>query len=172
MLGRQAGWLSVFGKNFKIVIFSDTINTILNIIIVKLCMMVVLIELTLLYHFQWPWSCFKVTAMSNSFHILIRLSWNFVWLLSTSCKSWIYHYFWLRTCWREIIDIISSFEKIINVSFFSDTIERRSFILCMIITFLGFYIVIQGLMTLTLFQGYRFVRNRNCKLLVLGCCPL
>ena len=42
----------------------------------------------------------------------------------------------------------------------------------MIITFLGVYIVILGLITLTLFQGYTCVRNINCELLVLNSCLL
>ena len=42
----------------------------------------------------------------------------------------------------------------------------------MIITLLGAYIVILGLMTLTLFQGHRCVRNMNCKSRVLDFCPL
>ena len=33
--------------------------------------------------------------MSRSHHGLIWLSCNFVWLLITSTRSWIYHYFWL-----------------------------------------------------------------------------
>ena len=39
-------------------------------------------------------------------------------------------------------------------------------------TFLGVDIVILGLMTLTLFQGHRCVRNINCKPRVLDCCLL
>ena len=37
----------------------------------------------------------------------------------------------------------------------------------MVIALLGVYIVILGLMILTLFQGHRCVRNVNCKLCVL-----
>ena len=40
----------------------------------------------------------KVTAVSNSlywtFCVLIRLRWNFIWFLSTSCRLWIYHLLW------------------------------------------------------------------------------
>ena len=42
----------------------------------------------------------------------------------------------------------------------------------MIITLLGVYIVILGLMTLTLLQGHKYVRNRNRKLRVLDSCSL
>ena len=45
------------------------------------------------------------------------------------------------------------------------------FKLCIIITFLGVYIFIVGLITLTLFQGHVCVRNINCKLLVLDSSP-
>ena len=55
-----------------------------------------------------------------------------------------------------------------NVGFFPDTIKARSFNLCMVITLLGVYIVILGLIILTLFQGHSCTRNINCKLEVLG----
>ena len=51
-------------------------------------------------------------------------------------------------------------------------VKERSFKLRMIITLLGVYIVILDLITLTLFQGQRCVRNITCKLHVLDCCPL
>ena len=54
-----------------------------------------------------------------------------------------------------------------NVGFFPDTIKARSFNLCMVITLLGVYIVILGLMILTLFQDHSCTRNINCKLEVL-----
>ena len=38
---RLAGWVSICGKNFNVTVFSDTIN----MINVKLCMMILLIEL-------------------------------------------------------------------------------------------------------------------------------
>ena len=41
----------------------------------------------------------------------------------------------------------------------------------MFITLFGVYIVILGLMTLTLFQGHRFVRNVNYKFCLLDSCP-
>ena len=42
----------------------------------------------------------------------------------------------------------------------------------MIITLLGVYLVTVGVMILTLYQGHRYVRYINCKLLVLDSCPL
>ena len=48
---------------------------------------------------------------------------------------------------------IYSFEKKINVGFFSDTLKVRSFKFCMIITLIGVFIVILGLMILTLNQA-------------------
>ena len=48
----------------------------------------------------------------------------------------------------------------------------RSFKLCMIITMLRVYIFILGLMTLTMFQDHRCIRNINHKLSVLDSCPL
>ena len=92
------------GKNFNIMIFSDTIN----MINVKLCMMVVLIELSHSYHFQWPWLYFKVIAVSNSFswklNVLIQLSWNFVGLLIMSSRSWITTIFYFCT-YSKIIGV-------------------------------------------------------------------
>ena len=92
-----ASRLSLCNKNFNVAIFWDTIN----MINVKLCTMIVLIEL---YPFT-PLSVtlivfhFYVTAVSNSFnckfYVLFQWSWNFVQLLTTSSRSWIYHYFWV-----------------------------------------------------------------------------
>ena len=56
-----------------------------------------------------------------------------------------------------------------NVGFSLDTIEARFFKLCMIIVLPEVYIVILGLMSLTLFQGHRFVTNVNCKFLFCLC---
>ena len=60
---------------------------------------------------------------------------------------------------------VSLFHKHINIGFFLDTNELRSFKLCMSITLLGVYQFIPHLMTLTLFQGHRCVRIIKCKLL-------
>ena len=58
---RLAGQLSVYGKNFTIVIFSDTINM-MN---VKLCMMVVLVEL-------YPFIPLSVTLTVFPNHINVK----------------------------------------------------------------------------------------------------
>ena len=63
-------------------------------------------------------------------------------------------------------------KKTCNVDFFLNTIKARSFKCCMIITLFGVYIVILGLMNLTLFQGHKCVRNLNCNLGVLDSCPV
>ena len=54
----------------------------------------------------------------------------------------------------------SSFDKNFHVAFSSDTVEARSLKLCMIMTLLGDYIFIVGLMTLTLFQGHVCEKNK------------
>ena len=48
--------------------------------------------------------------------------------------------------------------------FFTNTVQVKFAKLCFIITLLGVYQFIPGLMTMTLFQGQRFVRIVNCKL--------
>ena len=157
---QPAGRVSVCGKNFNVEIFSDTMNMI-NVIF---CVMRVLIEL---YPFI-PISVTLIVFQDHSsvsfnwkFYVLNWLSWNFVPLLITSSRSWIYHYFYLFisqflfihlfcTCSREITDIFSCLNKEFKIGFFSDTIESRSFKLCMIITVLAVSIVVLGLMSLTL----------------------
>ena len=75
-------------------------------------------------------------------------------------------FFFFRTFSKEIIYILPSLKIAVTLAlaFFSDVIKARSFKLCMVVTLLWIYIVIVSLMTLTLFQGYRCVRNVNCKL--------
>ena len=63
-------------------------------------------------------------------------------------------------------------KKPLTLAVFSDTIKARYFKVCMIITLLGSTLSFVALMTLTLFQGHRCVRNINCKLGVLDFCPL
>ena len=137
------------------------------------------LSFTCSYHFWWPLPYFKVTAVSNSsnlrFYLLIQLSWNFIGLLSTSSRSWIYHLFGgciggVHTYSREITDVHPHLGKK-NVGFFLDIIKARSSRLFMVMIMLGVYIVSLGLMTLTLFQSHKCVRNVNCKLHVLDSCP-
>ena len=71
-----------------------------------------------------------------------------------------------------LLSQVSGLVEIINTWIFSDTITARSFKLCMILTMLRVYIAILGLLTLTLFQGHRCIRNMNCKLHVFDSCPL
>ena len=64
---------------------------------------------------------------------------------------------------REIIRIKPHLKKKKKMLAFSQTLfEALSFKLCVVITLLRVYIVMLGLMTLTLFQGHRCVRNINC----------
>ena len=62
------GQVSGLVRGFNIWIFTDTIN----VINVKLCMMVLLIELYLFIPLQWPLLYFKVTAMLNN------CNWKFI----------------------------------------------------------------------------------------------
>ena len=104
---RPASWLFVCGKNFNVVIFSDTIN----LINVKLCMIVALLELypciplsVTLIVFQGHSS---VKQFNWKFYAPIRLSWNFVRLLilcQVDHKNTLSFDF--RTCSRDITDII------------------------------------------------------------------
>ena len=128
------------------------------------------------FHSQWPWPHFKVTAVSNrlnwKFYVLISLSWNFIGLSSTSSRSRTHHLFWWARISKGDNWYISSFEKNFNIGFLSDTFKAKSFKLCRIITLLGIYIVVLGVMTLTFLQGHRCVRNINCKLHILDSCSL
>ena len=118
--------------------------------------------------------CHIVSNSSNwKFYVLIQFSWYFVLLLITLCRPRIYHYFWVSHLFKEDTWHISSFAKEKNyVGFFSDTINPRSFKLCLTITLLGLYIFNVSLMTLGLFQGHRCVGNINCKLCFLDSCHL
>ena len=115
-------------------------------------------------HIHWSSTYFKFTAVSNSFklkfYVRIWLSWNIIGLLIMSSRSWMYQLFWwLHICkgnnWH-----ISPLKKKVKAGFVLGTIKARSFKLCMIIAFLGFDIVMVGLLTLTLIQGHRCVRNK------------
>ena len=110
-------------------------------------------------HFQWPWHYFKVTAVSKSFnknfYVLIQLSWNFKELLSMLSRSWMYRYSWLSHTFKGDNWHVSRFNK--NLS---ENLKLR-----IIITLLGVYQFIPGLMTLTLFQGHGYVWIINCKLI-------
>ena len=68
-----------------------------------------------LYHFPWPWSHFKVTAVSDSFNwkfnVPIWLNWNFIGLFNTSSRSWTHHLFWQSHIFKGNNWHVSSFGK-------------------------------------------------------------
>ena len=55
------------------------------------------------------------------------LVWNFIGLLSTSSRSWMYHYYWCHIYSWEKIDAVSLFHKDLNVGFFADTLRVEFF---------------------------------------------
>ena len=61
------GQASGLFEKFSIWIYADTIN----VINVKLCMVLLLIKLYMLYYFKLHWPYYKVTAMFNSFKLKI-----------------------------------------------------------------------------------------------------
>ena len=72
--------------------------------------------------FQWPWRYFKVLAVSDIFnwkcYVLVRLSWNFVGLLSTSNRSGVYRSFWLWQMFKGHNWHVSWFNKNFIVGYF------------------------------------------------------
>ena len=137
------GQMSALVKNFNIQIFSDTIN----VIKVKVCMMVLHIELYLFITLSVTLTYFKVTAMSNNFNLKfyfhIQLSWNSVGLWSTSSRLWICHYSLLSHIFKGDNCHVSWFDKNFIVGAFTDTVRARFFKLCVIITLFGVYQFIQ-----------------------------
>ena len=139
---------------------------IIKVLNVKLCMMVLHMELYLFITLSVTFTCFKITAVSNNFtwkiHVLIRLSWNSVELLSISSKSWLYHYFLLSHAFKRENWHVSWFDQTFIVGFFKDAVQVMFFKLFMIIMFPGVSQFVPDL--LTLFQGHRRVRTINCEL--------
>ena len=85
MLGQTAR------KAKNVAIFLDT----MNVINVKLCMMVPLIEVYLfIYHFQWPWLYFKVTGVS----VTNDFNWKFDFLVK-------FRLLWIVSMSRKVTDI-------------------------------------------------------------------
>ena len=75
----------------NVAIFLDT----MNVINVKLCMMVPLIEVYLfIYHFQWPWLYFKVTGVS----VTNDFNWKFDFLVK-------FRLLWIVSMSRKVIDV-------------------------------------------------------------------
>ena len=159
--------MSELVKHFNIWIFSDTIN----LINVKLCMMVLHIERYLFITLSVTLTVYQghvsIKQFNWKFYVLIIrlvwLIWNFVGLLSTSSRSWIYHYFWLLHTFKRNNWSVSGVDKKKFHWLFHEHCQARFFKLCIIITLLGVYQFILGLMTLILFQGHKCVRIINCK---------
>ena len=104
----------------------------INMINVKLCMMaVLLIELYLFILLHRPWLHFNITALSNSFnrtfYVLILFSSNFIQLLMTSSRSWIYHYFWFSHIFKEHKWHIVSFGRPLILAFSLTPSESKVF---------------------------------------------
>ena len=109
----------------------------INVINAKLCMMIVLIELC-------PFIPLSTTFVVFQGYSRVKQILRPLFLISA------------HVSWKNL-----------NVACFSDIVKARYFKICTTITMLGVYIFIVALMTLTLFQGYRFVRIMNCKLCLL-----
>ena len=104
---RPASWVSLRGKNFNVVIFSDTP--------IKLCMMVVLIELYLFMPLSVTLIVFQGLSRAKQLYLkmlcayLIKLKLYNCWLCHADHEY--FTIFDFSTCSREMIDIISSSEK-------------------------------------------------------------
>ena len=75
-----------------------------------------------------------------------------------------------RTCWRDIIVIFPCFEKLketLTVAVLSDNVNARSFLFWMVITFLGVYIFLVDLKSLTVYRS-QVCQIDNCKLCFLA----
>ena len=70
----------------------------------------------------------RQTVLNWKFHVLFRLSLNFVQLLIMSSRPYVYYFFFFFTCSREIIDNFLFWKK---KSFFCTIVKRRSFKLCL-----------------------------------------
>ena len=142
MSGWPAGWVSICGKNFKILIFSDTVN----VINVKLCMMVLLIELYLFI----PLS---VTLTIFQGHRYVSLHWKDHWKYDL-CNYGVYS--------REIIKMllvgqVSGLVKTFNIWYFLRHLNVLIVKFCMIVLHIELYLFISHSVTLTIFQGHSIV---------------
>ena len=81
-------------------------------------------------HFECPWHYLKVTAVSNifnwKFYALIRLSWNFVGLLSTLSESCKYYCCWLLRVFKGDNWHFLIWQKLLSLAF-SGTQFRQCF---------------------------------------------
>ena len=141
-------------ENFDNGIFSHTIN----VINVKLCVMVLHIELYLFITLSMALTSSQGHSSVKKFSLKILcsiwLGWNYVGALSTSSRSWIYHYFLLSHIFKGDKWHISWFDKHFIVDFFTDTVQVRLFKLLHDYNLLGVYQFIPDMMTLTLFQRH------------------
>ena len=135
-----------------------------------------LLSFTCSYHIHWVWLYLKLTAVSIFFteNCMFLSKFKLHKIVKYVKMIMNISLFWRSLVFKGDKTGIWSFwkEKKKNVYFFPDTITARFFKLRMIITLFGIYIVFLGLMTLTLFQGHRRVRNINCKLHVWDLRPL
>lgn len=83
MLGRPAGWVSRYVKNFNVAIFPDFVN----VVHVKLCRMAVLIKLYLSVSLSVTLILFQGHSSVDSFHLWIH---NTSAPLSVSVSLWLY----------------------------------------------------------------------------------
>ena len=117
-------------------------------IIVKLCMIVVLIELYPIIPLSVNWFCFKVTAVSNSFnrksYVLIWISLNFVQLFIMSGRLWIYHCLIFSHVQGRWLTYFLLQRKPLIWAFFSYTIKARSLKLWIIIILPRVYTITLG----------------------------
>ena len=94
-------------------------------------------------YYQWTLHYFKVTASLNNcnwgFYVFIRLSWNFVGLVSTSSRSWRYNCCWLSHIFKWDNWRAFWFHRNFIVGFFTNTVQARFFKFCIIITLLWVY---------------------------------
>ena len=107
-------------ENFNIGVFSDNIN----VVNVKLCMMILHTELYLFVTLSVTLTLIQghsSVSFNWKFYVPIQLSWNFVGLLSTSSKSWIYHCFWLPHVYKGDNWHVSWFDKNFIIGSMMDT---------------------------------------------------
>ena len=80
---------------------------------------------------------------------------------------WMYHLFWWDHIEEKSLAYILIWKKNFNHGFFQTPL-KQNLKLCMIIILLGVYIVILGLMTLTLFQSHRCIQKYKLQIVCFG----
>ena len=94
--------------------------------------MVLHIELYLLLTLSVTFTLLKghsSVTLNWKLYVFMQLSWNFVWSLSTSTRSWIYHYLFLLLShvFRWDNSHVSWFNKNFVVDLFMDTVSGKFF---------------------------------------------